>query len=195
MKGKNESGQSLVEMALVFPLLLLLFLGAVVLGQVIYGAVNVSNAAKSAAQYAAQNAVTADTTSDTSAMLAAAQSEVAIPGLVGALDMPQPIAMPDGSSLPTGTVCTSYTPSSPANASTSYSCSYCTCSNPDAAQPPFRCSTAVVSGVSPTCTGTSHLEQDIIITTHVVVRPALVFPGIIPGTVNLYGHAVVKRLQ
>ena len=187
MKHDNDSGQSLIELALTLPLLMLLLLGAVELGQLAYGAINVSNAAKSATQYGAQMA---GTMVDTQGILAAAQDEIAIPGQVGSLDMPMPVAMPDGSALPAS----DKLDCNPTNGS--YACSYCTCSNPDVAHltTPFNCATAVVTGVNPTCTNNSHLEQNLIITTHVVVQPILHLPGL-PATFNMYGHAVVKRLQ
>ena len=189
MKRNSENGQALVETALALPLLMLFLLGGVQLAQVCYGAINVSNAAKSASQYGAQNS---GTMVDVSGILSAAQNEVSIPGEVGALDMPMPVAMPDGSALPGGSVlaCNSTTVSKV----TSYSCTYCTCSNPDVTASPFACSSAVVSGASPTCTGNSHLEQNLVVVTHVSVKSIWGVAGL-PATYNLYGHAVVKRLQ
>jgi len=183
MKRYNdESGQSLVEMALTLPLLLIIFLGIVELSQVVYGAINVSNAAKAAAQYAAQNDNTAVATGN---MLLAAQHEIGttVPGQVGSLDMPTPTSMPDGSALPAGTVCTT--------SGTSSSCSYCSCSSPDSTQAPFACGSATALSQ---CTGISHLEQNIIIETHISVTPVVKLPGL-PSPFSLYGHAAVKRLQ
>lgn len=63
--GKNRlllcgsNGQSLVEIALVVPLLLLLLFGAVEIGRAAYYAIAVVNAARSAVQYGAQNHATA----------------------------------------------------------------------------------------------------------------------------------------
>jgi len=190
VKRDSESGQALVEAAIAIPLLLLFVLGAAELGQVIYGAINVSNAAKSASQYGAQMS---GTMVDTAGILSAAQNETSIPGMVGSLDMPMPIAMPDGSTLPGSKVlsCLSYTPK---GGSASYSCSYCTCSNPDVAAAPFQCATAVTAGPGATCAGVSHLEQNLIVVTHVSVRPIIPIPGLL-STYELYGHAVVKRLQ
>jgi len=54
VKG-SDSGQALVEAALTMPVLLLLLLGAVELGDVAYAAIQVSAAARSGAQYAAMN--------------------------------------------------------------------------------------------------------------------------------------------
>lgn len=50
-----ESGSAIVEMALILPVLLLLLLGGVELGDMSYRATEMSNAARSAAQYAAMN--------------------------------------------------------------------------------------------------------------------------------------------
>lgn len=53
--GRLESGSALVETALIFPVLLLLLLGAVELGDLSYRATEMSNSARAAAQYAAMN--------------------------------------------------------------------------------------------------------------------------------------------
>jgi len=187
VKHDSESGQTLAEAAITLPLLFLFLLGAAELGQVIYGSINVSNAAKSASQYGAQMGTTMVSTDQ---ILLAAQNEASVPGMIGQLDMPMPVAMPDGTALPGGKVLDCRTSTS----GTSYACSYCTCSNPDVAAAPFQCSTAVVSGASATCTGVSHLEQNLIVVTHVSVKPIIPIPGL-PSTYDLYGHAVVKRLQ
>jgi hypothetical protein len=55
----GSNGQSLVEFALVVPLLLLLVLGAVEIGRAAYYAIAVVNAARSGVQYGAQNHTTA----------------------------------------------------------------------------------------------------------------------------------------
>jgi hypothetical protein len=52
-------GQSLVEFALVVPLLLLLLIGAVEIGRAAYFSIAVTNAARAAVQYGAQSPVTA----------------------------------------------------------------------------------------------------------------------------------------
>jgi Flp pilus assembly protein TadG len=69
---RGQSGQALVEAALVVPLLVLLMVGGVELGRVIYAANEVSNAAKTAVQYGARSTGFA---SDTTGMLIAAQAE------------------------------------------------------------------------------------------------------------------------
>ena len=56
----EEAGQSLVELALTVPVLLLLLLGAAELARVAYAAIEVSNAAEAAVRYGAQNSSTAD---------------------------------------------------------------------------------------------------------------------------------------
>src|SRR3990170_8272168 len=55
----GSNGQSLVEFALVVPLLLLLLFGAIEIGRAAYYAIAVSNAARSAVQYGAQSPETA----------------------------------------------------------------------------------------------------------------------------------------
>jgi hypothetical protein len=181
-KQDNECGQSIVELALTLPLLLFMFLGTVELGQVCYGAINVSNAAKAAAQYGAQDTNTAV---QTGSMLTAAQREIGtgVPGQTSPLDMPAATTMPDGSALPTGTVCTA--------SGGSYTCSYCSCSSPDSGQAPFACGSATALTQ---CTGISHLEQNIVIQTRIFVKPIVALPGL-PSPYSLLGHAVVKRLQ
>src|SRR5689334_11227415 len=56
---RSESGQGLLEVALVTPLLLLLLLGVVDLGRYAYEAILVGNAARAGAGYGAQNPYTA----------------------------------------------------------------------------------------------------------------------------------------
>lgn len=51
---KNENAQALTELALTLPMLLVMLLGAVELGRVIFAAIEVSNAAKAAVQYGGQ---------------------------------------------------------------------------------------------------------------------------------------------
>lgn len=185
MELDNESGQSLVEMALSLPLLVLLLLGTVELAQVCYGAIAVSNAAKAAAQYAAQNSTTAaqNPTAVAYTLLAAQRDTGSVPGLAGPLDMPVATTMPDGSALPSGTVCTV--------SGTSAVCSYCSCSSPNSSHPPFACGSPTATTQ---CVGISQLEQDIVIQTHISLYPMVTIPGL--GTpFSLYGHAVAKRLQ
>ena len=52
---KSESGSALVETALTVPVILMLLLGAVEMGDFAFRATEVSNAARAAAQYAAMN--------------------------------------------------------------------------------------------------------------------------------------------
>jgi len=60
---RRQSGQALVEMALVVPMLLLLVLGVIEIGRYAYIAILVGNAARAGADYGAQsNAQSADTT-------------------------------------------------------------------------------------------------------------------------------------
>jgi Flp pilus assembly protein TadG len=58
-KISDESGQALVELAVVMPCLISLFFGVVVFGKVIYSSIEVSNAAEAGVQYATQNSGTA----------------------------------------------------------------------------------------------------------------------------------------
>ena len=73
----EESGQTLIELAVSAPLLLHMLLGMVEFGRMTYAAIEVSNAARAAAQYGAANG---GALSDSSGMLNAAQTD--------ALDMP-----------------------------------------------------------------------------------------------------------
>lgn len=188
MKPDNERGQAIVELAITLPLLMLCLLGAVELGQVCYAAIGVSNAAKAAAQFAAQRS---DTAVDTANMLAAAKSDIGnTPGLTATgLTMPKPVLMPDGSPIPSVTAWS--------NSGTSSSGSYCSCSSPNNVAgtktyvAPFACG---ADNALTQCTGGSTLEQNIIVQTKISVKPIVALPGL-PATYDLYGHAVVKRLQ
>jgi Flp pilus assembly protein TadG len=61
-KSGSHAGQSIIEFAIVLPLLLLIFLGAVDFGRAVYLAVEVANAARAGAQYGAQSQTTAANT-------------------------------------------------------------------------------------------------------------------------------------
>lgn len=176
----DESGGPLVELALAMPVLTMILLGAVGLGQLAMGAINVSNAAKAAVQYAAQDSSTAV---DTATMLSIAQADIGgTIGQTGALDMPRPNGLPAVASCRT-------TGSTPA----SYSCSYCQCSSPNSTVAPFACSTAdpnTACGAS----SSSQLEQVIVVSTHIKMKPAAAIPGV-PGSFDMYGNAMEKRLQ
>jgi Flp pilus assembly protein TadG len=75
----SESGQSVAELALATPLLLLLVLGGIEMGRLFYMSVEVHNATRSGVQYGAQNPVTA---SDSAGMQNAALKDAPnIPGL------------------------------------------------------------------------------------------------------------------
>jgi Flp pilus assembly protein TadG len=67
-----ESGQSLVELALVLPILLLLLVGTIEIGRFAYYSILVANAARAGAQYGAQGLLTA---ADNAGMLTAAQND------------------------------------------------------------------------------------------------------------------------
>jgi Flp pilus assembly protein TadG len=75
----SESGQTLVEFALVLPLLVLFAIGAVEMGRLVYMSIGVSNAAHAGAQYGCQNGAHAG---DVAGMQTAAAADA--PDLVGA---------------------------------------------------------------------------------------------------------------
>jgi len=52
---RSEEGSALVETALTFPLLIVMLLGAVQLGEVAFAAIETANAARAGAQYAGMN--------------------------------------------------------------------------------------------------------------------------------------------
>lgn len=56
--ARSEAGDSLVEMALLLPVLTMLLLGTVDLGRLAYMSIEVSNAARAGVQYGQQNATT-----------------------------------------------------------------------------------------------------------------------------------------
>ena len=58
----RDSGQSILELALVAPLLIVILVGAAEFGRLAYAAVEVSNAASAGARYGAQNGATASDT-------------------------------------------------------------------------------------------------------------------------------------
>ena len=75
----NDFGQALVELALMFPIFLLLIVGAAEFGRLAYAAIEVANAARAGAAYGAQSHITA---SDTAGIqLAATQDAPNITGV------------------------------------------------------------------------------------------------------------------
>jgi Flp pilus assembly protein TadG len=62
---QKDTGQALLELALVVPIFSLLLLGAVEYGRLAYAAIEVANAARAGAAYASQNHVTADASDPT----------------------------------------------------------------------------------------------------------------------------------
>jgi Flp pilus assembly protein TadG len=75
----SERGSSLVELALLLPLLLLMFLGVVEVGRIFYVSIEVNNAARAGAAYGAQSNITAG---DTAGMERVAQQDAPnVPGL------------------------------------------------------------------------------------------------------------------
>jgi Flp pilus assembly protein TadG len=69
---RNSSGQSLVETALMFPILLTFLVGAADLARIAHASIAVANAAKAGAQYGAQNGFTAN---DSTGIIAATAAE------------------------------------------------------------------------------------------------------------------------
>jgi Flp pilus assembly protein TadG len=73
LQGRGECGQSLVETALVFPLLVTMLVGTVEMARVVNASIEVANAAKAGAQYGCKNGYTAQ---DTTGIATAASNEV-----------------------------------------------------------------------------------------------------------------------
>jgi Flp pilus assembly protein TadG len=76
---RSESGDSLVELGLLLPILTMLLVGTVDLGRFAYMSIEVANAARAGVQYGQQNATT---WADTTGMQTAATNDA--PDLVGA---------------------------------------------------------------------------------------------------------------
>ena len=70
----REAGQTLVETALVFPLLITILVGAAEIARVAYAAIEVANAAHAGVQYGAQ---TGRTAADTTGIVTAASADAA----------------------------------------------------------------------------------------------------------------------
>src|ERR1700680_3365484 len=71
---RNDTGQALLELALVLPFLLLLLIGVVQVGILSYAGIEVANAAQAGAKYGAQNRATA---ADTAGITTAMQNDAA----------------------------------------------------------------------------------------------------------------------
>ena len=78
-RRRGESGQALVEAAVVAPVFFLMLMGSAELARVAYMAIEVANAARAGAQYASQNAGTMEdnqnNNSSSNGTLAAAQND------------------------------------------------------------------------------------------------------------------------
>ena len=72
-RGERDGGQALVELALVLPLLLLMLVGVIDVGRLVYTTANVTNAARAGAMYGSQTYTSAG---DGPGMISAAQAEV-----------------------------------------------------------------------------------------------------------------------
>ena len=100
--GKNmhllcgSNGQSLVEFALVVPLLLLLLIGAIEIGRAAYYSIAVTNAARSAVQYGAQSPVFA---ADNNGIKQAALDDAPMLNLAD-ITLSNHYECPDGSAAP-----------------------------------------------------------------------------------------------
>jgi len=71
-RWSRQSGQALLEMALLVPFLLILALGIIEIGRLAYYSIEVANAARSAAQYGTQSLADAANTAN---IIAAAQND------------------------------------------------------------------------------------------------------------------------
>src|SRR5580692_10049080 len=69
---RSDSGQSLIEVALLLPLLLLLLVGTIEIGRFAYYAILVANSARAGAQYGSQSLVTS---ADTAGITTAAKND------------------------------------------------------------------------------------------------------------------------
>ena len=69
MLARGDKGQALVELALIFPIFILLLVGAAEFGRLAYAAIEVTDAARAGVAYGAQSHITA---SDTTGMQTAA---------------------------------------------------------------------------------------------------------------------------
>jgi len=77
-QARVQSGQSLVEIALVLPVLLLLLVGIIEIGRFSYYSILVANAARAGAQYGAQDVTTAF---DTNGIKTAARKDGQVAGI------------------------------------------------------------------------------------------------------------------
>jgi len=75
---RDDIGQALVELALVFPIFILLLIGAAEFGRLAYAAIEVTNAAHAAALYGAYSHITA---SDTAGMQLIATTDASAPNV------------------------------------------------------------------------------------------------------------------
>lgn len=85
---REDAGQALIELALVVPLLTLIFVGAAEVGRIAYAAIEVNNAARAGVAYASQTHTTADSTSTTNLaliQLAATQEAPDVQGMTVAV--------------------------------------------------------------------------------------------------------------
>ncbi len=78
MRGRGRSGQVLVESALIFPLVLVLVLGAVDFGRAFSAGIAAANAARQAAAYAAQHQADGSSTGGSCQQLWGATIDVAL---------------------------------------------------------------------------------------------------------------------
>ena len=100
-RGGEDSGQSLIELALCMPLFLVILLGTVEMANVAWAAIQVNNAARAGAQFGSQSNINA---ANTSAIQTAAQNDA--PNLTLTTTSSQPCQCVNTSGNATGAACT-----------------------------------------------------------------------------------------
>jgi Flp pilus assembly protein TadG len=103
---RRQGGAAIVELAFVLPLLLLLFLGAMDFGRVMYWSITLTHAARAGAQYGVQSTAIAD---KSTAIRAAALAEAQDIGAIGVNSRRYCLCPPQTSVVCTST-CSGYGP-------------------------------------------------------------------------------------
>jgi Flp pilus assembly protein TadG len=164
-----ERGSSLVEFALVLPLLCLMLLGTIDLGRLAYVGIETASAARAGAQYGALNSTTS---SDIVGMQNAAMADAAdLPSSSGGGNNPPKESGSDGASSASGIAATA-----------TY---WCQCS--DGSQITSLCTSP------PSCAG-AHPVTYVQVSTQASYKPWFPYPGL-PSTLNLSGKAVMRAGQ
>ena len=171
-RRKFESGQSMIEFALMLPFMMLLSIGIVEIGRAAYISIVVTNGATAGVEYGAQSGTTAV---DVTGMQTAAANDVANNAIGGTMS-----ATPTWGcycDTGTGTSCQYVSGGLDCNATTKSSCS---------------CSP---SGISSTCTaGVGQIVQCVQVDTHVNFTPLFNWPGL-PTAYQSNGHSVMRVRQ